>query len=56
MTASEKRAAVVKKYEVLLGRNNYSQPKRDYCYKKYSNGKYYSDCSSSVSYAYKEAG
>lgn len=56
MTANEKRAAVVKKYEEILGRNNYSQNLRDYCYKKYSNGKYYSDCSSSVSYAYKEAG
>lgn len=56
MTATEKRAAVIKKYEVLLGRNKYSQPKRDYCYKKHSDGKYYSDCSSSVSYAYKEAG
>ncbi len=56
MTATEKRAAVIRKYEELLGRNKYSQPKRDYCYKKYSDGKYYSDCSSSVSYAYKEAG
>ena len=56
MTATEKRAAVIKKYEELLGRNKYSQPRRDYCYKKYSDGKYYSDCSSSVSYAYKEAG
>lgn len=56
MTASEKRSAVVKKYGEILGRNLYSQPRRDYCYKKYSNGKYYSDCSSSVSYAYKEAG
>lgn len=56
MTATEKRAAVVKKYEEILGRNNYSQSLRDYCYKKYKNGKYYSDCSSSVSYAYKEAG
>lgn len=56
MTATEKRAAVIRKYEEILGRNNYSQPRRDYCYKKYSNGKYYSDCSSSVSYAYKEAG
>lgn len=55
-TATEKRAAVVKKYEVILGRNKYSQPKRDYCYKKYKDGKYYSDCSSSISYAYKEAG
>ena len=56
MTATEKRAAVIRKYEELLGRNKYSQPRRDYCYKKYSDGKYYSDCSSSVSYAYKEAG
>lgn len=56
MTATEKRNAVVKKYGEILGRNKYSQPKRDYCYKKYSDGKYYSDCSSSVSYAYKEAG
>ena len=56
MTATEKRNAVIKKYEEILGRNKYSQPRRDYCYKKYSDGKYYSDCSSSVSYAYKEAG
>lgn len=56
MTAIEKRNAVIKKYEEILGRNNYSQSLRDYCYKKHSNGKYYSDCSSSVSYAYKEAG
>lgn len=56
MNANEKRAAVVRKYEEILGRNKYSQPRRDYCYKKYSDGKYYSDCSSSVSYAYKEAG
>jgi hypothetical protein len=56
MTAAEKRQAVVKKYEEILGRNKYSQSLRDYCYKKYKDGKYYSDCSSSVSYAYKEAG
>ena len=56
MTASEKRNAVKKQYDILLGRNYYSQPKRDYCYKKYKDGKYYSDRSSSVSYAYKEAG
>ena len=30
--------------------------RRDYCTKPYKDGKYYSDCSSSVSYAYKEAG
>ena len=56
MTATEKRAAVIKKYDEILGRNKYSQPRRDYCYKKYKDGKYYSDCSSSISYAYKEAG
>lgn len=56
MTAIEKRNAVIKKYEEILGRNKYSQSLRDYCYKKYRDGKYYSDCSSSVSYAYKEAG
>lgn len=54
--ASEKRAAVIRKYEEILGRNKYSQSLRDYCYKKYKDGKYYSDCSSSISYAYKEAG
>lgn len=56
MTATEKRLAVVRKYDEILGRNKYSQPRRDYCYRKYSDGKYYSDCSSSISYAYKEAG
>lgn len=56
MTDLEKRNAVIKKYEEILGRNKYSQSLRDYCYKKYRDGKYYSDCSSSVSYAYKEAG
>ena len=56
MTANEKRAAVVEKYKSILGRNLYSQAKRDYCFKKYSDGKYYSDCSSSISYCYKEAG
>lgn len=54
--ASEKRTAVIKKYEEILGRNNYSQPKRAYAFKKYSDGKYYSDCSSSVALAYKYAG
>ena len=56
MNANEKRTAVVRKYEEILGRNKYSQAKRDYCYRKHKDGKYYSDCSSSVSYAYKEAG
>lgn len=56
MNSDKKRQAVVEKYKILLGRNRYSQKKRDYCYKKHSDGHYYSDCSSSVSYAYKEAG
>lgn len=54
MTAAEKRQAVADKYNTILGRNYYSQPKRDYCFKKYKDGKYYSDCSSSISYCYKE--
>lgn len=56
MTASEKRQAVIKMYETILGRNHYSRSLRDYCFKRYSDGKYYSDCSSSVSYCYKQAG
>jgi hypothetical protein len=56
MSATEMRAAVVKKYEEILGRNKYSQPRRSYAFKKYSDGKYYSDCSSSVALAYKYAG
>lgn len=56
ITAAEKRNAVRNKYSEIIGRNKYSQSLRDYCYKKYKNGKYYSDCSSSISYAYKEAG
>ena len=34
-------------YATILGRNIYSQSLRLYCYTKY-NGKYYSDCSSSI--------
>lgn len=56
ITAAEKRLAVVKKYEEILGRNKYSQAKRSYAFKKYSDGKYYSDCSSSIALAYKYAG
>ena len=55
-SASEMRAAVIRKYEEILGRNKYSQARRNYAYKKYSDGQYYSDCSSSVAMAYKEAG
>lgn len=56
MTANEKRQAVVNKYRGILGRNLYSMARRMYCYTKYSNGKYYSDCSSSIALSYKEAG
>ena len=41
------RRAYKAKYTTILGRNIYSQAKRKYCYKKYEDGKYYSDCSSS---------
>lgn len=34
-------------YKTILGRNYYSQSLRAYVYRKYSNGRYYSDCSSS---------
>lgn len=56
MIAADKRQAVVNKYATIIGRNLYSQTLRDYCFKPYKDGKYYSDCSSSISYAYKEAG
>ena len=56
ITAAEKRMAVIAKYEEILGRNKYSQAKRSYAFKKYSDGKYYSDCSSSIALAYKYAG
>lgn len=55
-TVTERRLKVRDRYKPYIGRNHYSQARRDYCEKKYSNGKYYSDCSSSVSYAYKGAG
>lgn len=56
MTANEKRLKVRDKYREILGRNKYSQARREYCYHKYTDGNYYSDCSSSICYAYKEAG
>lgn len=55
MTATEKRKLVRAKYSEIIGRNTYSQSKRDYCFRKASDGHYYSDCSSSVSYSYREA-
>lgn len=56
MTADQKRQAVCVKYAIIIGRNIYSQVLRDYCYRPYKDGKYYSDCSSSICEAYKEAG
>ena len=56
MTAQDRRKAVAAKYATLIGRNIYSQSLRDYCFKKYKDGNYYSDCSSSICYTYKEAG
>lgn len=55
-TAQERRLKVRDKYRTIIGRNHYSQSRRDYCYKKHADGNYYSDCSSSVCYTYKEAG
>lgn len=56
MTANEKRQAVAKVYAGIIGRNYYSQALRDYCFRPYTDGNYYSDCSSSICYAYREAG
>lgn len=43
----EKRRKFHDTYKILLGRNYYSQSKRQYVYRKASDGRYYSDCSSS---------
>lgn len=55
-TANERRIKVRDAYRKFIGRNHYSQARRNYAIRKYKDGKYYSDCSSSVSYAYKVAG
>lgn len=43
-------------YNQLIGRNIYNQNLREYVYTPYSNGKYYSDCSSSGDATYKLCG
>ena len=43
-------------YETILGRNVYDQSRRNYVYKKYTDGKYYSDCSSSGCATYDKIG
>lgn len=55
-TAEEARLAVRNKYRTIIGRNHYSQERRNYCFTPYTDGLYYSDCSSSISWTYKEAG
>lgn len=50
------RQEVSNKYKTILGRNIYDQSRRTYVYTKYSDGNYYSDCSSSICYTYKECG
>lgn len=57
LKANQKRDLVAKCYSEILGRNIYSQDvtKRECVYKKHTDGKYYSDCSSSVRQAYKKA-
>lgn len=43
-------------YKTILGRNAYSQNLREYCYIAYNNGKFYSDCSSSICLTYRQIG
>ena len=43
-------------YSTIIGRNIYNQNLRDYVYKKYSDGRYYSDCSSSGCATYDKIG
>jgi hypothetical protein len=50
------RAAFVKYYKTILGRNAYSQNRREYCYTRYKDGNYYSDCSSSGIKTYEKCG
>lgn len=50
------RKRFVEKYKTILGRNIYSQERRGYVYSKYSDGKYYSDCSSSGIATFKQLG
>lgn len=56
MSAEQNRETVCSKYDTIIGRNIYSQSLRDYCYNKYKDGKYYSDCSSSICDTYRVTG
>ena len=55
-TAKENRKKVADKYSTIIGRNLYNQSRRTHVFKKYADGKYYSDCSASICYSYKECG
>lgn len=57
MSAESSRLAIRNKYREILGRNYYNDSSlRKHVYKKASDGKYWSDCSSSVSGTYREMG
>ena len=43
-------------YKLILGRNNYDQNRREYCFTAYKDGLYYSDCSSSIIKTYELLG
>ena len=52
----EAREAFKKYYAELIGRNYYDQDKREWVYVAYSNGRYYSDCSSSLIKTFEKCG
>jgi len=57
MNAEAKRKAVADAYKECIGRNIYSQDttKRECAFTPHTDGKYYSDCSSSIRLAYRKA-
>lgn len=52
----EKRVEFANTYRTIIGRNYYNQNLRDYVYHKYTNGLYYSDCSSSICATFNKIG
>ena len=52
----EGRQAAHKHYRTILGRNYYNQDRRQYVFEPYTNGLYYSDCSSSQMATLRKAG
>ena len=57
MNAESKRRAVADIYKECIGRNRYSQDttRRECAFTPHTDGKYYSDCSSSIRLAYRKA-